>query len=123
MRRGGLVSKLKAFFGKKSVKIVLLCLVALLLFFAAWKVFSPAKTVSYQATEEEVRLSALLSKIEGVKEASVMIGEKDGEIASAVVVFQGEDGILIRTRLMEAAARALGLENKDVHVYPSNKNQ
>lgn len=115
--------KLKNFFAKKSVKTVLVLLIALALLLAVWRVFfSKGETTDVSAqTEEENRLSRLLEKIEGVEEASVMIGEKDGVPVSAVIVFQGEDGILVRTRLTEAAAQALGISNREVHVFPSDR--
>lgn len=115
--------KIKEFFGKKGVRIVLVLLIALALLLAVWKVFFPrSEETSYRATEEETRLSALLSQIDGVEEASVMIDEREGTAVGAVVVFRGEDGILVRSRLIEAAARALGIESRDVLVYPSNRN-
>ena len=49
------------------------------------------------------------------------IAEEDGKPVSAVVMFAGEDGILVRLRLTQVTARALGLSDGSVHVYPSGK--
>ena len=99
---------------------MLICLVALVLLLAVWKVFFPSesKTASTSATEQEYRLSLILSQIEGVKEVSVMIGEEAGGATSAIVVFSGADGLLTRMRLVEATAAALNIERANVHVYP-----
>lgn len=102
----------------KKVKVVLLLLLALCLLLAVWAVFFRSGEDLPQ-TEEEARLSALLSEIEGVKQAKVMIASEDGVPVRAVVVFSGEDGILVRTRLMEAAATALNLRTGDILVYPA----
>lgn len=113
--------KLKQFFSKKSVRTVLICLAALALLIAVWCVFfRKEKTDGYAPTAEEARLAALLSEIDGVGEATVMITERDGVPSGAVVVFYGEDGILIRSRLIDVTANALGIPTSSVRVYPSN---
>lgn len=114
----------KELYKNKTVRIVLLCLLALVLLLAVWKVFfrKDVTTSGYTPTAQESRLSILLSEIEGVKGTTVMITERDGIPVSAVVVFQGEDGILIRTRIMEVAASALSLHTRDILVYPANEH-
>lgn len=111
-----------SFLQNKTVRIVLVFLVALVLLLAVWKVFFPAKkseSAAYVPTEREARLSVLLGEIEGVERATVMITEKEGDPSGAIVVFEGKDGILVRTRIMEAASRALGLSTGDILVYPA----
>ncbi len=106
----------------KTVRIILIGGAALLLLLAVWLVFFRQDSPSgYSATEQEKRLSVLLGEIEGVKSATVMITEKEGAPVSAVVIFEGDDGILVRTRLMEVAASALALKTRDILVYPANK--
>ncbi len=111
--------KLKELFKNKTFRLVLIGAAALLLLILVYFVFFRQEKTAYIATEEERRLSILLGEIEGVKSATVMITEKDGVPVSAVVVFDGEDGILTRTRLMEVAASALALRTRDILVYPA----
>ncbi len=118
--------RLEKLFRSKTAKILLLCALALVLLIAVWKVFFPSGEASaeYGATEQEARLAAVLSKIEGVKSVSVMIGNtKEGIPASAIVVFDGEDGLLTRMRILEAAAGALNVERENVLVYPANSSR
>lgn len=109
-----------ALFKNKTFRLVLIGLAALLLLVLVWAVFFPKKSEDVSATEREVRLKALLEELNGVEEATVMITEREGEPVAAVILFEGEDGILIRTRMMEIAARALSLRTQDICVYPAN---
>lgn len=112
--------KVKELLRNKTARLVLLGAAALLLLLIVYFVFFRQPTTSYTATEQEKRLSVLLGEIEGVKSATVMITERDGAPVSAVVLFEGEDGILVRTRLMEVAASALSLKTRDILVYPAD---
>lgn len=112
--------KVKELLQNKTARLVLLGVAAVLLLLLVYFVFFGGETQSgYTATEQEKRLSILLGEIEGVKSATVMITEREGTPVSAVVLFEGEDGILIRTRLMEVAASALSLRTRDILVYPA----
>ena len=111
---------IKRLFKSKTVKIIFLCVVALLLLLAVWKVFfneKSAQSDGYAATEEETRLASLLTKIDGVSEATVMITKEEREVVGAVVVFRGEDGILTRLRIIEIASGALNIKEASVIVY------
>ena len=113
---------LKAFFQNKTVRILLVALAALLLLLAVWKVFFSTETKkpsAYQPTAQEERLEQLLSQIEGVRNATVMISVADDETVGAVVVFEGADSILTRIRVIEVASNALNLSKERILVYPS----
>ncbi len=104
----------------KTFRIVAILAAALLLLLVVWAVFFKKGSSDYAPTEAEARLSILLNEIDGVEKTTVMITERDGVPVSAVVVFEGEDGILIRSRLIEASAKALSLNARDILVYPAN---
>lgn len=115
MKKGAL----KDFFANKTVRIVLLCVAALLLLFAVWKVFFQAdvsRKNGYAATAEELRLSALLEKIEGVGDATVMVNTAEDGAKNVVVVFDGTDGILTRLRITEVVSSAMGIPASSVLV-------
>lgn len=114
--------KIREIFKNKTFRLALIGAAALLLLLLIYFVFfRPSAPSAYEATEQERRLSVLLEEIEGVKSATVMITEQEGKPVSAVVIFKGEDGILLRTRLMEVAASALSLRTRDILVYPAGK--
>ena len=111
---------MKDFLKSKTAKILLLCLLALLLLLAVWKVFFGAQNADeYRATEREQRLCQLLSEVEGIGNAKAMISEEDGVPVSAIIVFEGADSILTRMRVLDITAAALNIDKKNVQVYPA----
>ncbi|MDE5897014.1 MAG: hypothetical protein K2H43_04280, partial [Clostridia bacterium] len=115
---------IKRFFRNKTVRVVAVCVAALLLLIAVWRVFfaadnSVGSANGYLPTEREARLSVLLSRIEGVESVTVMIGEENGAPVNAVVVVGGEDGFVMRMRVIEATANALSIDPNRVLVYPA----
>lgn len=110
--------RLKKFFQSKTAKICLIALVALLLLLAAWSVFGKSQS-SYRPTETEARLVKLLSEIEGIDSATAMVTEEEGRAVGAVIVFEGKDSLLTRSRILDIASALLRLEKKYVQVYPA----
>ncbi len=124
MHRGGIAvtisfDGIKRFFGRRSVRIILILLFALALLLACYRVFfkKSGTAEGFKLTSEETRLAALLSKVEGAGKVTVMITEEDGKAVSAVVIFEGSDGLIVRMRLNEIAASALNLPKSAVLVY------
>lgn len=115
MKRENIKNLLK----NKTFVIVCICVIALVLLIAVWKVFFTSEKTTVLQTEEEVRLCNLLKKIEGVNDPAVMISSSDGEIVGAVVVFEGSDSILTRIRVIDVTATALSIEKGKIQVYPS----
>ena len=112
----------KNFFSNKTARTVIILLIALLLVFAVYRVFFRSEKSSadaYEATELEQRLSMILSKIDGVGDATVMVSEEDGRAVSAVIVFRGADSILTRIRIIDAASGALGISKENILLYPA----
>lgn len=116
------MDRIKALFKSRTAKICLLLAAALLLLLALKLVFggsSPAS--SFEPTDREARLMTLLNEIEGVESSTAMITEEGGRAVSAVVVFSGEDSILVRSRLLNIVSSALGIAKENVQVYPAQK--
>lgn len=120
-----MIDRLKKIFSNRTVRIIVAVCAALLLLLAVRQVFSGsdgnASAERYTPNEQEVRLAALLSAIEDAGDVTVMIAEEGGVPVGAVVVFSGEDGILVRLRLTQAAAAALNIAENRITVYPSEK--
>ncbi len=111
---------MKDFLKSKTAKILLLCLFALLLLLAVWRVFVVGESSDYPSTEEEKKLCRLLNEVEGITDARAMITQKDGETVGVIIVFEGADSILTRSRVLDIASAALNIERKNVQVYPAN---
>ena len=70
-------------------------------------------------TEQEARLAAVLAEVEGAGNVSVLIAQEAGSPVSAVVLFDGTDGILVRLRLTQITAQALNIAENKVLVCPA----
>ena len=115
---------LKKVFANRTARILAIAAAALLLLLLCWAVFRTSESSAagnFSQTTEEARLSVLLSKIEGAGEVTVLITEENGEPASAVVIFSGEDAILTRLRLTQVAAASLNIAENRVLVCPAEK--
>lgn len=103
---------------RKGIELILLCLIAILLIFAVWQVFLKDKQeVQNVAGSEESRLVSILETMDGVGEAEVMIGITEDGKKSVVVVCEGASNIAVIMDVREAAATALGIEERYVKVY------
>ena len=68
--------------------------------------------------DEEQRLAAVLSGIDGAGSVETMISRgTEGEITGVLVIAEGAEDITVMLRLMSAAATALGVDRKLVDVY------
>ncbi len=122
MRGDGIVINLKKILSDKRLRVIALLLAALSLLLLVWLVFfSNREERSYQSTAEEQKLATLLESLDGVDKVTVMVSGEEGEPTSAVVVFRGEDSLLLRNRILNASAAALNLSPKNVQVYPAKK--
>lgn len=127
----------KAKLSKDKLRDVLLvsCL-ALLLVFAVWKIFYTPSTASRfssgtsgestsevgaAASDKEKSLSAFLSEMDGVGNAEVRICENEDGVLSVAVVCDGAKNILVNSNIREAVSAALGVDEKNVKIYPKSK--
>lgn len=116
--------------------VLLVSFLALLLVFAVWKIFyTPATSrfssgasgenatseASAAANEKEKSLSAFLSEIDGVGTAEVRICENEDGVLSVAVVCDGAKNILVNSNIREAVSAALGVDEKNVKIYPRSK--
>ena len=83
--------RLQKLFAGRTARILLAAAAAALLLLLCFAVFGgtqgAAETGGYAETAEEVRLSALLSRIEGAGQVDAAITEEDGVPVRAVVFF------------------------------------
>ncbi len=123
--RGKMGSVLKKLRGVKNIQIIALIFiiaVGLIIYssVATAKANDRSDTASVM-TEEEQRLSAVLSSIEGAGRVESMITFRDGNIVGVIVIAEGAESITVRLKLLDAAACALGVSKQIVNVY-SRKN-
>lgn len=100
-------------------EVVLFSVLAILLLFAAWKVFGSdaSKSSTTAMTDTEQKLVAILETIDGVGEVDLMVTETEDGAKSAVIVCEGANDIRVVIAIREAVATALGAEQKNVKIY------
>lgn len=110
--KGGKLSKIK--------DLLFLAALALILLIVVWKTFLSSDTQAVAdtpKTENEIKLSNILSKIDGVGQADVMICENEDGVESVVVVCEGASKISVVMDIREAVCAALGTDQKAVKIY------
>ena len=113
------ISLVKTRWKKLRLKeVVLFSVLSMLLLVGAWLVFREKTQTTYTAsTDTEKRLVAILENIDGVGEVDVMLSSgEDGE-KGVVIVCEGAKDIRVLISVREAAATALGIQQKNVKIY------
>ncbi len=122
VRNNSLVKKLR---GIKNIQIIVAIFIIAVALIIYSSVSTSLKTKSDTATsgisssmsEQEQRLSAILSRIDGAGEVEAMITQNDGEIVGVLITAQGANDITVRLRLLDAASTALGVSKQVINVY------
>ncbi len=110
------------FLKERRKELLIIFALALVLGFAVWRVFyddTEKVSVGQTATQTETerKLSALLTEIDGVGDAEVMICETEDGVKSVVVVCSGAENLQVVMDIREAVAAALGTDEKSVKIY------
>ena len=113
---------LKNAFKKKWRDIFIFIVLAIVLAFAVWQVFGKEENESVSLTQapisdEELKLTQLLSQINGVGEVSVMIYQTEEGEKSVVIVCDGANDLQVHMDIREAAATALGTTKNAIKIY------
>ncbi len=113
------VGRVKGFFGGRVKDVLLFGCLALVLVYAAWKVFDdqPSEKADLPLSETEIKVMRLLEEIDGVGEASVVVCESEEGVQSVVVVCEGAKNLRVIMDVREAVAAALNTEEKAVKIY------
>lgn len=70
---------------------------------------------------KEKSLAAFLSEMDGVGTAEVRICEDENGVMSVAVVCDGAKNILVNSNIREAVSAALGVDEKNVKIYPKSR--
>ena len=99
---------------------LVICLLGIFVLVGVWVVFRDEKNSTESVvgiTQTEQSISDLLSQMQGVGEADVMICETEEGVQSVVVVCEGARDLQVIINVREAVAAALGTQEKAVKVY------
>lgn len=108
---------------KKIIVVVLLIavLAAAAYFLGGRQKESQAAYVdSSEKSPIEIKLTGILSSIEGVGAANVMINEGKDGILGVVIVCEGADSLMTRSDILNAVSTALKIDKKIIAIYSMN---
>ncbi len=102
------------------VVILIIVLVGTIYFLGRGGKTQPTKPTVTEQSETEVKLTAILSSIEGVGATNVMINESKDEITGVIIVCEGADSIIVRNDILNAVSTALNVEKNIIVIYSMN---
>ncbi len=73
-----------------------------------------------QKSAAEVKLTGILSSIEGVGATDVMINEGENGILGVVIVCEGANNLMTRNDILNAVSTALNVDKKIIAIYSMN---
>ena len=116
----GFFKKIKGIKNIQIIAVVFIIAIGLIIYSTVSTSKSSGGTdaaVSTVMTADEQRLSAILSNIDGAGNVEAMITKQGDTVMGVLVIADGASDILVRVRLIEAAATALGVNKQVVNVY------
>lgn len=108
---------------KNNKKIIIVAVLLIILIGVAAITFgSKVKTTSASVaavdrTSDELKLMNILSGIDGVGKADVMITEEDNKIVGVIVVCEGAQSISARCDIINAVKTAFNVEKSNIAIY------
>ncbi len=107
---------------KENKKIIIVVLLIAILIGTVYlidkgKKSSSSISASKEKTATEVKLTGILSSIDGVGATDVMITENEGKILGVVIVCEGANNIMTRSNILNAVATALNIDKKIIAIY------
>ncbi len=106
--------------------LVISCLLVVLVAFAVLLYGGKSKISTVSSNDvarsaTEVKLMRILSEIDGVGKAEVMITEGKDGVEGVVIVCEGARNLMTRSDILNAAATALNIEKNNIAIYAMNK--
>ena len=112
----------------KNALIVLLLLVVLIVIALSFggnksKAVSLTGSDDYNKSETEIKLQQILSSIDGVGNAEVMINEGQDGIDGVIIVCDGADSLMTRNDIINAVVTVLKIKSNNIAIYAMNNNK
>ena len=107
---------------KKNKKIIIVVLLLAILIGTVYiidkgKSHTSATVGNSAKSETELKLTGILSSIDGVGRTDVMITEEEGKIVGVVIVCEGADNLFTRSDILNAVSTALNIDKRIIAIY------
>ncbi|MDE6667193.1 MAG: hypothetical protein K2K38_02455 [Clostridia bacterium] len=102
------------------VVILIIVLVGTIYFINKAADKSTATNASADKSATEVKLTGILSSIDGVGATDVMINEGDKGVLGVVIVCEGANNIMTRNNILNAVSTALNIDKNLIAIYSMN---
>ena len=110
---------------KKIFVIVALLAALIVIAFALYgrngKTLQTSATDNSTMSASEIKLTRILTEIDGVGKAEVMINEGENGVDGVIIVCEGAYNIMTRSDILNAVATALNVEKNNIAIYAMNK--
>lgn len=111
---------------KQHNKILLLAVALSTLIILAFILYGSKNKItqtssSYNMSSTEVKLTRILSEIDGVGKAEVMVNEGQSGIEGVIIVCEGAYNLMTRSDLLNAVSTALNVDKNIIAIYAMNK--
>ena len=103
-----------------AVLLVAFIILAFVLYGSKSKITSAAGN-EVDRSVTEIKLMRILSEIDGVGQAEVMINEGEKGVNGVIIVCEGAYNIMTRSDILNAVATALNVEKNNIAIYAMNK--
>ena len=120
------MKKLAEYFkAHKKILIIAVLLVAMIaigfILYGGKNSVKQVNTSNANMSATEIKLTRILSEIDGVGKAEVMINESEDGVEGVIIVCEGANNIMTRNDILNAVTTALTVEKNNIAIYAMNK--
>lgn len=105
------------------VLILLIALIVIVITLGGSKALTVSSTSvsDVNKSDKEIKLEQILSEIEGVGHAEVMISEGEDGIEGVIIVCSGANNLMTRNDIINAVTTLLKVKGNNIAIYAMNK--
>lgn len=99
------------------VVVLIIILIGTIYFINGTEGGSTSVSATADKSETEIKLSSILSSIDGVGDTDVMITMAENEVTGVIIVCEGGDRIMVKNDILNAVSTALNIDKSIIAIY------